>query len=539
MAEHRVGQVSTLLQNGQMKRVELEGQPVVLARVDGQYHAFGATCTHYGGPLDEGVLRGHTVMCPWHHACFDIRSGLRLEPPALNDLPHYPVRVDGDQVVVTLPQDNESEPHGKASADDNRTFVIVGGGSAGNSAAEELRRNGYQGKIVMLSGVNTVPVDRPNLSKDYLAAKADPAWIPLRGDESWYTSRDIDLRLNTTVNRVDPKAHTVITDRGESIHYDKLLLATGGTPRHLNATPGADLEGLYTLRTLADADAIIAAAEHGKRAVIIGASFIGMEGAASLAGGRGVTVTVVGIEKVPFATILGEDLGKMLQKEHEDNGVQFRLNSEVARFVGKDGHVNGVELKNGEILPADFVIVGIGVRPATDFLAESGLALDDKDKSVRVKATLQSSDPDIYAAGDIARWDNGSERGERIEHWRVAEQQGIVAAHNMLGLSDETTRHVPFFWSNQWSVTVNYVGHANRWDEIIYRGGTPAEKKFMAFYMQNGKPLAVTACNYDRELDAVEFILRDGLPLSAAQIRDESFDLVHYAETSQTAKTGH
>jgi apoptosis-inducing factor 3 len=531
MSEHKVGTASTLLQDGQMTRVELEGQPVVLARVKGQYYAFGGTCAHYGAPLHEGLLKDHTLICPWHHACFDVRSGSRLEPPALNDLPHYRVRVEGDQVIVTLPQDNETEPQGKADPADQRVFVIIGGGSAGNAAAEELRRSGYQGRILILSADPNLPVDRPNLSKDYLAGKAEPGWIPLRPDEAWYTSRGIELRLNTRVAGVDPKAHTVKIDKGENLHYDKLLLATGGVPRQLPNTPGIDMAGVYTLRTLADADRIIAAAEKAKskRAVIVGASFIGMEVAASLAGGRGVSVTVVGMEAVPFINILGDEVGRMLRKEHEDNGVQFFLSSLVARFVGENGHVTGVELRNGKNLPADFVVVGVGVVPATDFLSGSGLSLDEKDRSVRVNAQLQTSDPDVYAAGDIARWSSGGERGTRIEHWRVAEQQGMVAARNMLGKGDDYERHVPFFWSNQWSVILDYVGHAEQWDEIIFRGGKPADKKFLAFYMKDRKPLAVAGSGYDQELDAIELILRDRLPLTPYQIRDESFDLLKYA----------
>ena len=199
MAEHNVGQSDALLQDGQMKRIKVEDQEIVLTRVGGQYYAFGGSCSHYGAPLDEGVLTGHSVICPWHHACFDIRNGLRLEPPALNDIPHFPVRIEGGNVLVTLPQANEVEPQGKADNAEKRTFVIIGGGAAGNAAAEELRRLGFKGRILIVSAVPNVPVDRPNLSKDYLAGKADPAWIPLRGDESWYAARDIELRLNTRV----------------------------------------------------------------------------------------------------------------------------------------------------------------------------------------------------------------------------------------------------------------------------------------------------------------------------------------------------
>ncbi|MCI0348787.1 MAG: FAD-dependent oxidoreductase, partial [Acidobacteriales bacterium] len=281
MAEHTVGAASTFLSDGGMTRLELEGKPVVVARVGGQYYAFAGKCTHYGGPLDKGVLKGHTVMCPWHHACFDIRSGVRLEPPAYNDLPRYPVSVVNDQIVVTLPHDNETQPQGQADPNDARTFLIIGGGAAGNAAAEELRRSGFRGKIVVISAVPEAPVDRPNLSKDYLDGHAKPEWIPLR-DKDWYAARDIQLHLDTIVSTIDPTAHTVTLENGATLQYDKLLLATGATPRKLNL-PGADLDGVFTLRTLADADVIIQAAQSGKQAVVIGASFIGMEVAASLA----------------------------------------------------------------------------------------------------------------------------------------------------------------------------------------------------------------------------------------------------------------
>lgn len=527
MSEHPIGKADTFLQNGEMKRIELEGKPVVVARVEGHYYAFGGKCSHYGAPLNEGVLRGHTVICPWHHACFDIRSGARLEPPALNDLAHYPVQIQDGEVVVAFPHDNSPAPQGRADASDSRVFVIIGGGAAGGTAAEQLRRSGFKGRIILISAEATIPVDRPNLSKDYLDGHAKPEWMPLRS-ENWYAERNIDVRLNTRVSRIIPDAHTVYLEQGESIHFDKLLLATGGVPRRLNV-PGADLAGIYTLRTLADADAIIKAAEQGKRAVIVGASFIGMEAAAALAGGRGVAATIVAPESIPFATILGDDIGRMFQKEHENNGIQFYLGEEVARFAGKNGHVSGVELKSGRSLEADFVVVGIGVMPATNFLRDSGLELVEPDGSVKVNSHLQTSHADIYAAGDIARWGEGNS-GTRIEHWRVAQQHGMVAAKNMPGESVDIRNHIPFFWTTQWKITLNYVGHASRWDEIIYRGGHPEQKQFIAFFVSDGQLQAAAGCGYDREFDAIEFILRDRMPFTLEQMRDEAFDLIGYVQ---------
>ena len=529
MTDHLLGKAETLLQEGQMHPYELEGKTVLLARVNGQYYATGGKCAHYSAPLNEGVLSGHTVMCPWHHACYDIRSGARLEPPALNDLAHYPVRIEDGQVLITLPHDNVTAPQGKADPSIQQTFVIVGGGAAGSAAAEMLRREGFAGKIILLSAAPDAPIDRPNLSKDYLDGHAKAEWMPLRGDD-WYAQRDIDLRLNTQVTRLDPAAHTVYLAQGDALHYDKLLMATGAMPRQLRNTPGADLKGVYTLRTLADADAIIQAVEQGKHVVVVGASFIGLEVTASLAGGRGASVSVVAPEDVPFGRILGDEIGRMFRHEHESHGVQFHLGDGVTALVAEVGAVSSVQLKSGKILEADFVVVGAGVAPATGFLHDSGIALDEKDGSVRVDTHLKTSHPDVYAAGDIARWGEGG--GIRIEHWRVAQQQGIVAARNMLGGDQDVRSRVPFFWTTQWQVTLNYVGHAEQWDEIIYRGA-PAQKQFIAFYVVGGKLQAAAGCGRDQDLIALELILQRDLPLSADQMRDPGFSLVDYVHEQE------
>jgi apoptosis-inducing factor 3 len=529
MSEHQVGSAETLLQEGEMQRIELEGKPIVLARVQGQYYAFGGKCSHYGAPLQDGVLHEHTIMCPWHHACFDIRSGARLEPPALNGLAHYPLQIKDGQVVVTFPHDNVTAPQGKADPNNDQTYVIVGGGAAGNAAAEELRQIGFTGKIIMISSVSTVPVDRPNLSKEYLDGHAQAEWIPLR-DEGWYAARDIELRLNTHVTGVEPETHTLHLNN-TTLHYDKLLLATGGVARQLKNVPGYDLKNIHTLRSLADADAILQGLERGKRVVIVGASFIGMEVAAALGSGRGATVTIVAPEQVPFASILGEDIGRMFQKQHETNGVQFCLDDGVTGFKGADGFVKQVELKSGRVLDADMVVVGIGVVPATEFLQKSNITFQ-KDLSVSVNTHLQTSAPDVFAAGDIARWDNNG-TSTRIEHWRVAEQHGIVAAHNMLGGSEDVSSRVPFFWTSQWHLTLNYVGHATRWDQIVYWGGTPEKKKFIAFYFDKDELKAAAGCDYDQEFDAIEFIFKQGVSLSAAQINQDGFAPTRYLRSYQ------
>ena len=528
MAEHRVGSASTFLQNGDMTRLELEGKPVVVARVNDEYYAFGGNCPHYGAPLNNGLLKEHTLICPWHHACFDIRSGARLEPPTLNDLARFPVRQSGNDLFVTLPHDNVREPQGKLDPADERTFLIVGGGAAGENAAEELRRQGYRGGIVILSDVPETPVDRPNLSKDYLAGKAQPDWIPLRGAE-WYAERDIELIRNTRVSRVDTKSHAVHTEDGETYRYDKLLLATGGTPRTLTNVPGFDAHGVFLLRTLEDSNRIIAAAIPDAKAVLVGASFIAMEVASSLRA-RQVDVTVVAPESLPFERSFGTAVGELFRQAHEANGVQFRLNNGVKRInPANAAEKMSVELSSGETVTADFVVIGVGVRPATDFLRDSGLELNAKDQSVLVDSHLRTTEPDIYAAGDIARYDEGKGKRTRIEHWRVAQQHGMVAARNMLKSdADEVTRHVPFFWTNQAGIALRYVGHAEQFDDVLFRGKA-SDREFIAFYVADGQLQAAAGVKRDRELDAIELILRDGLPLSAEQMEDERFDLIAHA----------
>jgi NADPH-dependent 2,4-dienoyl-CoA reductase/sulfur reductase-like enzyme len=250
-------------------------------------------------------------------------------------------------------------------------------------------------------------------------------------------------------------------------------------------------------------------------------------------------VTVVGLEDVPFATVLGPEIGQMFQQTHEEHGVRFYLEDTVTHFTGEDGAVQHVELRSGKVLDADLIIIGIGVIPATEFLQNSGLELDNKDHAVKVSSELQTSHPDIYAAGDIARWSVNGHDSMRIEHWRVAQQQGIVAARNMLGKSETMAMRVPFFWTSQWGITLNYVGHASEWDEIIYRGGSPQDKKFIAFYIREGQLKAAAGCDYDTELAAIEFILRNHVSCSVDQLRDETFDLVAHARQTPSQHHTH
>ena len=467
-----------------MLRGHVGGEPVLLARVAGELFAVGATCTHYGAPLDEGLLAGDTVRCPWHHACFSLRTGRALRPPALNDLKTWRVEQRDGKAFVreALP---ESAPVKLSSAGLPASIVIVGGGAAGNAAAEMLRREGYSGSLTLLSADAAPPCDRPNLSKDYLAGTAEADWIPLRPAE-FYAEHAIDLRLNTRVTAIDAAAHTVSLADGSRVPYGALLLATGAKPIGLTI-PGADMPHVHVLRTLADSNALIAHAETAKRCVVVGASFIGLEAAASLRH-RGLEVHVVAPEARPLERVMGAAIGDMVRAIHEAQGVKFHLGATLTA-IAKDA----VTLSTGERLAADLVVVGIGVRPELALAEQAGLAID---RGVTVDAHLRSSAPDIYAAGDIARWpDRHSGQSIRVEHWVVAERQGQVAARNMLG-RQEPFDAVPFFWSQHYDTAINYVGHAEKWDRVEV-DGDPSARDCTVTFWQNGRKLAVVTVGRD------------------------------------------
>ena len=462
-------------------------EAVLLLRQGAEVFAIGAECTHYHGPLAEGVVTDGVVRCPWHHACFDVRTGEALHAPALSPVACWKVERQSDTIIVREKvAQPKPRPRGKASASPNR-IVIVGGGAAGFAAAEMLRRHGYQNGVTMLSNDDTPPVDRPNLSKDYLAGSAPEDWVPLRGD-AFYKENNIDLRLNAEVGRIDVKGSAVVLKDGSSVPYDRLLLATGAEPVRL-PIPGAELPHVHTLRSLADCRAIIKAADGAKRAVVIGASFIGLEVAASLRA-RKLEVHVIAPEKRPLERVFGPQMGDFIRKLHEEHGVIFHLEDTSEAISGKQ-----VKLKAGGTLDADLVVVGVGVRPRIALAEQAELAID---KGVTVNAQLQTSAPNIFAAGDIARWpDPHTGENIRVEHWVVAERQGQTAALNMLGMGLTYTA-VPFFWSQHYDIPINYVGHAEKWDDIAIEGDIP-NKDCILRYRRGGKVLAVASIFRDKE----------------------------------------
>jgi NADPH-dependent 2,4-dienoyl-CoA reductase/sulfur reductase-like enzyme/nitrite reductase/ring-hydroxylating ferredoxin subunit len=463
-------------------------QDVLLVRAGSEIFAIDAHCSHYHGPLAEGLVVGISIRCPWHHACFDLRSGEATRAPALNPLSVWQVEHEGDRIVVRQKREQPASRRTAAMAAPDK-IVIVGGGAAGFAAAEMLRRQQYRGSIVMLSSDAAPPVDRPNLSKDYLAGSAPEDWLPLRPD-GFYAETHIDLRLTTDVASIDTTARNVVLAGGGTVPYDRLLLATGAEPVRL-PIPGSQQRHVHTLRTLGDCRAIIESAKGARRAIVIGASFIGLEAAAALRA-RSLEVHVVAPEQRPMERVLGPEMGDFVRALHEEHGVIFHLGDTVIAMDGNDSKLN-----SGLVLGADVVVMGVGVRPRLALAEQAGLALD---RGVVVNGYLETSIPGIYAAGDIARWpDPHSKENIRVEHWVVAERQGQTAARNMLG-AREAFDAVPFFWSQHYDVPINYVGHAEKWDEIAIDGKIAA-KDCLLKYKSGGRVLAVASIY--RDLDSL------------------------------------
>ena len=466
----------------------VDGDDVLLVRRGAEFFAIGAHCTHYHGPLAEGLVVGDTVRCPWHHACFDLRTGEALRAPASSPVACWSVEQRDGKVFVREKRPRpEPKPRGRLAGTAPERIVVVGGGAAGFAAVEMLRREQYQGSIVMLSNDAAPPVDRPNLSKDYLAGNAPEDWVPLR-PESFYSENGIDLRLGTSVAGIDARSREVTLADGGKVPYDRLLLATGAEPVRLSI-PGADQPHVRTLRSLADSRAIIEHAATARRAVVLGASFIGLEVAAALRA-RELEVHVVAPEKRPMERILGPQMGDFVRSLHEQHGVVFHLEETASAIDGKQ-----VKLKGGGTLEADLVVAGIGVRPRIELAERAGLTVD---RGVVVNGCLETSVPGIFAAGDIARWpDPHSGEIIRVEHWVVAERQGQAAALNMLGHREKFTA-VPFFWSQHYDIPINYVGHAETWDELAIDGDI-AGKDCLLRFKRDGRTLAVASIFRDVE----------------------------------------
>ena len=480
--------------DGGMLVGQAAGEPVILVRRGQDVWAVAAACGHWGAPLADGIVVDCQIRCPWHHAWFDCRTGEAVGPPSPRDITTWEVSREGDRVRVGA---KRKAPMPRESRGGPASVVMVGAGGAADMAAATLRREGYRGPITLVGrDAEFIPMDRPNLSKDYLSGVAPEEWLPIR-DAAYYKKHDLTLVTGVEVTKLEPAAHRVVLADGRALDYGALLLATGAAPIRLDI-PGASLPHVFTLRTLPETRGILSHVHRGKPAVVIGASFIGLEAAYSLRA-RGMDVRVVAPDARPLERVLGPQLGDFVRALHEEHGVKFHLGRKPASITAE-----AVTLDDGATLPAELVVMGVGVRPLTALAEAAGLTVD---KGVVVDDFLRTSAPDVFAAGDIARYPipGGS---QRIEHWVVAQQQGMTVARNMLG-RNERFRTVPFFWSQHFDVQINYVGHAERWDAIEIAGDI-ANRDATVAYRLGGKIVAVATIYRDRDsLRAAEAFARD------------------------------
>ena len=508
-------EISTI-RPGQLIAGHAFGEPVLLVHVEPNWFAVGGKCTHYGAPLDQGVLVSETLRCPWHHACFELHNGAALCAPALIDLPVYDVAVENNVVRVTRKRDpgrvkgEGHRPRGSRApeqvlfdaspATGPKSVVIIGAGAAGNACAEMLRRESYRGPITVIDPDPDAPYDRPNLSKDYLAGNAPEEWLPLHPRE-FYDAQRIEILSGIEAKAIDVKSRKVHLRDGNSREYGCLLLATGATPIRLEIPGG---ERILYLRTLRDCRAIVERLATAKKAVVIGASFIALEVAASLIK-RGLGVSVVGPEALPLERVLGTELGTLIRNVHQHEGVSFYMGRKVTAVEEKR-----VVLDEGTRLAADLVIAGIGVRPNLQLAESAGLILDN---GLAVNEFLETSASGVFAAGDVARWpDAYSETRLRIEHWVVAERQGQAVARNMLGRR-ERFRDIPYFWSAHYDkLSIRYTGHVERWDKTRIEGDV-MNMDCAVSYMVRGETRAMATINRDRKNLETEVTLETELLL--------------------------
>lgn len=506
-------------QDGTMAEFEMgQDGKILLVKENGTYTALGTKCTHYGAPLKNGVLIGGKIRCPWHGACFDSKTGDIEDFPGLDSLPCYQVSVQDNEVKVkaslsALRSNKRVKSLVKYSHANPTTFVIIGGGGAGHLCAETLRQEGFSGKIILISKENSLPYDRPKLSKA-LDSKASDLYLR---NEEFYKSADISLMLENEVTSIDTSEKWIACNNGKlKVKFDNLMIATGGQPITLNV-PGCGLRNICYLRTPDDAN-LIAKESTGKEVVIIGSSFIGME-VASYMMNKAKSINIVTRNSVPFMAVFGKEIGQQIKKMFEEKGVIFHSQNDVVKFEGEDGVLKSVVLSNGTVLLASVCVIGIGVRPATDFLKDSGITLNDKGHVV-VNEMLETNVKGIYAGGDIVEFPLVTYESERanICHWQMALSHGHTAALNMLG-KNVVFHSVPFFWSAMSGKNFRYAGYGYGYDEVVIKGDV-GNFQFIAYYCKDSKVVAVCSVNKDPEAAKFASCISLGEVISKSQISD-------------------
>jgi NADPH-dependent 2,4-dienoyl-CoA reductase/sulfur reductase-like enzyme/nitrite reductase/ring-hydroxylating ferredoxin subunit len=515
------------LKNGQMKQVPFANGQVLLSRIDNQIHATSAYCTHYGAPLAKGVLSsGGRIVCPWHGACFSVWSGDIEDAPAPNAIHRFQAHVADGQIYVTAdPSATEKDNMARRPAylasypeGSEKGVLIIGGGSGAFHTVNSLRSFGYSGAITIITREPHGPIDRTKLSKQLLTDVNKLEW---RNPADLKIKFGVTLRTGVEVTSVDLKSKTVyLNGTDESLSYQKLVIATGGTPRRL-PIEGADLGGVTTFRGVQDATVVDAALKEGTRLVIIGSSFIGLEIAGAISKRKLASIDIVGMDEVPFQSILGKEVGSALKKYYEAQGVKFHMSTQVQKIVPKeeDSSIVGGVVIGGETLPADFVVMAVGVTPATQFLEGSGIPLE-KDGAIKVDQFLNvqgisTGDKDVYAIGDVALYPQVTGEYTRIEHWNVAGNHGRALGATLSG-SPRPFHKVPVFWSGQ---GLRYCGVGSGFDDTIIVGDVDS-LKFVAYYAKDGKIVAVASMQNDPVVSKASELLRLGLMPTPEEIRN-------------------
>jgi NADPH-dependent 2,4-dienoyl-CoA reductase/sulfur reductase-like enzyme/nitrite reductase/ring-hydroxylating ferredoxin subunit len=519
--ESGIGRLDAL-PDGRLSSVQVGERTLLVARLGDEVRVMAPECPHYHAPLADGILHDDRVSCPWHQSVFRAHDGDLLEPPSFFALPTYAVRVADGEVIVDVIDDGPAQrlpamtPYDPEA--EKRTVAIVGAGAAAAAAGDELRQRGFAGGILLIGPEDHLPYDRPNCSKDLLAGTMSASWMPLHAAK-FYEKWGVERLLDTVVS-LDARSRRMRLASGRVVTADAVLIASGGVPRRL-AVPGGELGNVFTLRSWDDCEAIAAACDGARHAVIVGASFIAMEAAASLRH-RGLRVAVAAPDRVPLQRVFGAATGASLRALHERHGVVFHLGHGVAALHG-NGRVSGAELEDGTLLPADLVVVGVGVTPATGFVDGVEKAADGSlpvDGQLRVAGAAG-----VWAAGDVARFPAAHLGGEpvRIEHWRLALQHGRAAARSILG-EEEPFADVPFFWTQQYDLRLNFAGYGRPWDEIVLDGRPPGD--FIAYYCSAGRPHAAAGTR-DRQLCAFSELMRLAWLPDAERLRaDPGLDLL-------------
>ncbi|XP_030771122.1 leucine-zipper-like transcriptional regulator 1 isoform X2 [Rhinopithecus roxellana] len=500
------------LENGQMREVELGWGKVLLVKDNGEFHALGHKCPHYGAPLVKGVLSRGRVRCPWHGACFNISTGDLEDFPGLDSLHKFQVKIEKEKVYVraskqALQLQRRTKVMAKcispsAGYSSSTNVLIVGAGAAGLVCAETLRQEGFSDRIVLCTLDRHLPYDRPKLSK---SLDTQPEQLALRPKE-FFRAYGIEVLTEAQVVTVDVRNKKVVFKDGFKLEYSKLLLAPGSSPRTLSCK-GKEMENVFTIRTPEDANRVVRLA-RGRNVVIVGAGFLGMEVAAYLTE-KAHSVSVVELEETPFRRFLGERVGRALMKMFENNRVKFYMQTEVSELRGQEGKLKEVVLKSSKVVRADVCVVGIGAVAATGFLRQSGIGLDSRG-FIPVNKMMQTNVPGVFAAGDAVTfplaWRNN--RKVNIPHWQMAHAQGRVAAQNMLAQEAEMST-VPYLWTAMFGKSLRYAGYGEGFDDVIIQGDLE-ELKFVAFYTKGDEVIAVASMNYDPIVSKVAEVLASG-----------------------------